>query len=361
VPINIIGMIGVAPVGGTAVHVIGGGIDPGFLASFARTHEQAGFDAVLVGYSASSAEGFQVAQFCAHRTERLKFLVAHRPGFVAPTLAARTAATLDNLTEGRLWLHVITGGVDADQRRDGDWLGHDERYARTDEYLDVLRKTWTNAVPFDHEGRYYRFEKVHSEVRCTQRPHVPIWFGGVSEAAIAVGARHCDVYALFGEPRAAIAANVARVRAAAAPHGRHPRFNVSFRPIIAATEAAAWAKANTILEGVTQATRGRRYDPEAETARRLVDLAARGDVHDERLWTPIAGASSGSGNTTALVGTPEQVADAVARYYELGVRGVLLRGFDPVTDAREYGRELIPLIREKVTALDSAPLRSRLA
>ncbi len=85
-PINIIGMIGVAPAAQTAVHVIGGGIDPQFLASFARTHEQAGFDAVLVGYSAASAEGFQVAQFCAHRTERLKFLVAHRPGFVAPTL-----------------------------------------------------------------------------------------------------------------------------------------------------------------------------------------------------------------------------------------------------------------------------------
>ena len=107
---------------------------------------------MLVGYSSSSAEGFQVAQYCAHQTERLKFLVAHRPGFVAPTLTARTAATFDNLTEGRLWLHIITGGVDADQRRDGDWLGHDERYARTDEYLEVLRRVWTSDKPFDHEG-----------------------------------------------------------------------------------------------------------------------------------------------------------------------------------------------------------------
>ncbi len=100
-PINIIGMIGVAPVAQATVHVIGGGIDPEFLASFARAHEKSGFDAVLVGYSASSAEGFQVAQFCAHRTERLKFLVAHRPGFVVPTLAARTAATFDKLTGAR--------------------------------------------------------------------------------------------------------------------------------------------------------------------------------------------------------------------------------------------------------------------
>jgi alkanesulfonate monooxygenase len=357
-PINIIGMIGVAPAATTAVHVIGGGIDPQFLVSFARTHEQSGFDAVLVGYSSSSAEGFQVAQFCAQRTERLKFLVAHRPGFVAPTLAARTAATFDNLSGGRLWLHIITGGVDADQRRDGDWLSHDERYARTDEYLEVLRNIWTRQKPFDHEGSYYRFEKAYSEVRCTQTPHVPIWFGGVSDAAIGVGAKHCDVYALFGEPRAAIADSIARVRAAAAQHGRNPRFNVSFRPIIAATESAAWAKADEILASVAQTSRPRTSEPEAETARRLVRLAARGDVHDERLWTPIAAASAGSGNTTALVGTPEQVADAVARYYEIGAHGVLLRGFNPVADAAEYGRELIPLIREKVAAIDAglAPL-----
>jgi alkanesulfonate monooxygenase len=355
VPINIIGMIGVAPAAQTAVHVIGGGIDPEYLATFARTHERSGFDAVLVGYSASSAEGFQVAQFCAHRTQTLKFLVAHRPGFVAPTLAARTAATFDNLTGGRLWLHIITGGVDADQRRDGDWLGHDERYARTDEYLEVLRRTWTSGAPFDHHGQYYRCERAHSEVRCTQQPHVPIWFGGVSDAAIQVGARHCDVYALFGEPRAAISESIARVRDAAAQYDRSPRFNVSFRPIIASTESAAWAKADEILASVTKTTRPRHHEPEAETARRLVKLAASGDVHDERLWTPIAGASAGSGNTTALVGTPEQVADAVARYYEIGVRGVLLRGFNPLADAEEYGRELIPSIREKIAALDAAP------
>jgi alkanesulfonate monooxygenase len=357
-PINILGMVGVAPVGKSTVHVVGGGIDRDFLENFAQTHERAGFDAVLVGYSASSAEGFQVAQFCANRTQRLKFLVAHRPGFVAPTLTARTAATFDNLTQGRLWLHIITGGVDADQRRDGDWLSHDERYARTDEYLSVLRRTWTETTPFDHAGTYYQFERAFSEVRCVQQPHVPLWFGGVSDAAIEVGAKHCDTYALFGEPRAAIAENIQRIRHVAAQYGRSPRFNVSFRPIIAATEAAAWAKAEAILEGVLAATQGRHREPEAETARRLVRLAQRGEVHDERLWTPIAGAADGSGNTTALVGTPDQVADAVVKYYELGVSGVLLRGFDPVADAEDYGRELIPLIRKRVAAIDANVARA---
>lgn len=361
-PINVLGMIGVAPAGQSTVHIIGGGIDLDYLESFARTHEQAGFDAVLVGYSSASAEGFQVAHFCAQRTDHIRFLVAHRPGFVVPTLAARTAATFDTLTGGRLWLHIITGGFDAEQRRDGDFLGHDERYARTDEYLEVVRKVWTSEAPFDHEGRFYRFERAFSEVKCLQQPHVPIWFGGLSEPAIRAGARHCDTYALFGEPRAAIAETMARIRAEAQKHGRDPRFNVSFRPIIAATEEAAWEKARQILAGVQDAARARTFTPEAENAKRLVALVEDGEVHDERLWVPIAAAAGGSGNTTALVGTAEQVAEAIARYYDLGVRGVLLRGFDPFNDARDFGLELIPQIREKVAARDakaSAPARGQ--
>jgi alkanesulfonate monooxygenase len=353
-PINILGMIGVAPAGQSTVHIIGGGIDREYVERFARTHEDAGFDAVLVGYSSASAEGFQVAQFCAQRTKRIRFLVAHRPGFVVPTLAARTAATFDNLTDGRLWLHIITGGFDAEQRRDGDFLTHDERYARTDEYLDVVRKVWTSQEPFDHEGRFYRFERAFSEVRCVQEPHVPIWFGGLSEPAIKTGAKHCDTYALFGEPRAAIAESIARIRAEAAKHGRSPRFNMSFRPIIADTENAAWDRARAILAGVQNAAGNRKFTPEAENAKRLVALVKDGEVHDERLWVPIAAAAGGSGNTTALVGTPDQVAEAIAKYYDLGVRGVLMRGFDPMGDAEAYGRELIPSIREKVAARDEA-------
>src|SRR5262245_29653855 len=229
-PINVLGMIGVAPVGGGTVHIVGGGIDRPFLEHFAQVHERAGFDAVLVGYSSASAEGFQVAQFCAHRTERLKFLVAHRPGFVTPTLAARTAATFDNLTGGRLWLHIITGGFDAEQRRDGDFLTHDERYERTDEYLEIVRKTWTSTSPFDHEGRFYKLARAFSEIRSVQQPHVPIWFGGLSDSAVRVGARHCDTFALFGEPRASVARSLARIRAEAAKHERAPKFTVSSRP-----------------------------------------------------------------------------------------------------------------------------------
>lgn len=352
-PINILGMIGVAPpAGNTTVHVIGGGIDRHYLCHFAQVHEKAGFDAVLVGYTSSSAEGFQVAQYTAAHTDRLKFLVAHRPGFVSPTLAARTAATFDALTEGRLWLHIISGGADGEQRRDGDWLGHDERYERTDEYLTILRRVWTSEKPFDFEGRFYHVRKAFSEVRAAQQPHVPLYFGGASEAAVRVGAKHCDVYALFGEPRAAVHKMMEWIRTEAARHDRKPRFNVSFRPIIAPTEGAAWDKARRIRAHLESAPQHLPVAMEAEFSRRLLQLAEEGEVYDERLWTGLVKVSGANGNTTALVGTPEQVAQAIVAYYDLGVRGVLIRGFDPVADAEEFGKELIPCIRALVAERD---------
>jgi alkanesulfonate monooxygenase len=352
-PINILGMIGVAPpAGGATVHVIGGGIDRDYVCRFAQAHEASGFDAVLVGYTSSSAEGFQIAQYAAAHTDHLKFLVAHRPGFVTPTLAARTAATFDNLTDGRLWLHIISGGADAEQQRDGDWIGHDERYERTDEYLAIMRRLWTSTKPFDFAGRFYNVRKAFSEVRSAQQPHVPIYFGGASDAAVRVGAKHCDVYALFGEPRAATRAMMERIRAEAAQYDRQPRFNISFRPIIAATEAAAWDKARGILAQLEQSPQKLPVAMEAEFSRRLLQLADESEIYDERLWMGLVKVSGASGNTTALVGTPEQVAQAIVSYYDLGVRGVLIRGFDPFTDAEEFGKELIPCIRALVAERD---------
>jgi alkanesulfonate monooxygenase len=355
VPIEFVGMIGVRPEGadGAAVHVIGGEIDLAWLRDFSRAHEQAGFDKVLVGYTATSAEGFVVAGYAASQTERLGYLIAHRPGFVAPTLAARKAATLDHVTNGRVALHIITGGSDADQAKDGDWLDHDTRYRRTDEYLTVLRRTWIEERPFDHAGEFYRVEHAYSEIKPIQRPQIPLYFGGASEAAHRIGGRHADVYMLWGEPLAAIAQRIAEVRAAAEAFGRCPRISVSLRPIIAPTEAAAWDKARDILAKV-QAKQGDRTLPlpEAVGARRLVEFARAGEVHDARLWTPIAAAVGGAGNTTALVGTPEQVAESLLAYCDLGVTTLLIRGFDPLRDALEYGRELIPLVRAEVARRD---------
>ena len=135
----------------------------------------------LVGYSSSSAEGFLVAMYAAARTERMSYLVAHRPGFVAPTLFARKVATFDQLTGGRIALHIITGKTDAEQEGDGDFTPKADRYQRAQEYLQLMKRTWTADKPFDFDGRFYRVRGAHSDVRPLQKPHPLIMFGGASE------------------------------------------------------------------------------------------------------------------------------------------------------------------------------------
>ena len=317
-------------------------------------HEEAGFDRVLVGYWSDQPDGFLVTALAGLATSRIHFLLAHRPGFVAPTLAARKLATLEHLLDGRLALHVISGGNDVEQRKDGDYLEHDQRYARTDEFLEVVRKVWTEERPFDHAGTYCQAEKAFSAIKPLQKPHLPVYFGGSSAAALQVAGKHADVFALWGESLEQTRETIAAVRAEAARHGREIEFSVSFRPIIAATEEAAWAKAESILGTARQRIERSgpviANKPQSVGAQRLLDTVAKGERVDERLWTGIAGLVGGGHNSTALVGTPEQVADALLAYYALGVKTFLIRGFDPVVDAEDYGCELLPLTRAKVAA-----------
>jgi alkanesulfonate monooxygenase len=260
-PVKIIGMIGVTPPSSeTSLHVIEGGLSPSYLTEFASAHDRAGFDMVLVGYSSSSAEGFLVALYAAMRTERLAYLIAHRPGFVAPTLLARKIATFDHLTGGRLAVHIITGKSDDEQHGDGDFSPKDERYRRATEYLELMKLAWSNDEPFDFAGDFYRVEGAHSDVHPLQQPHPPLFFGGASPGALDMGARLCDVYAIYAEPLASTRERIAQFRAQAAAFSRVPGFNVSVRPIIADTEGAAWDKANRILAAMNQAKGWRRQE-----------------------------------------------------------------------------------------------------
>ncbi|PVZ16493.1 MULTISPECIES: LLM class flavin-dependent oxidoreductase [unclassified Pseudomonas] len=331
--------------------------DKAYITRFAQAHEQAGFDRVLVGYWSDQPDGFLVAATAGLATDRLTFLLAHRPGFVAPTVAARKLATLEHLLDGRLAVHIISGGNDADQRKDGDTLGHDERYARTDEFIDLLKLSWAAEAPFDYHGKHYQVEQGFSSIKPLQRPHLPIYFGGASDAALSVAGKQADVFMLWGEPLAQAAQALEAVRAQARRHQREVEFSVSFRPIIAATEAQAWAKAEAILAKASDRQGQAAYPkakPQSVGAQRLLHAVAQGDRLDSCLWTGIARLVGGGHNSTALVGTPEQVSDALLAYYDLGVRNILIRGFDPLNDAIEYGRELIPLTRAKVAAREQA-------
>jgi alkanesulfonate monooxygenase len=390
-PVEIIGMVGTRDASEIKGPLVDGPIvdwtdgpvvDPGYLTAIveiARAHDDGGFDRVLIGYGAVGPEGWAVAATVLHATRQLKVLIAHRPGFVQPAVLARQAATLDHLTGGgRIAVHFITGGDEADQRREGDFVAHDVRYRRTGEMMGLLRRIWSEDAPFDHEGEFYRYEAAFSSVK--PAAGIPMWFAGASPAAIGVGAQFADVYAFWGEPRAAVAERIATVRRASAEVGRDPAFSLSLRPIIADTEAEAWERAEWIAAKTAErieaakhkmaghedsytglgGTRNATFSVERNTnmttsvgRKRLIEFSERGDVLDERLWMKVANLTGAAGNSTALVGTPEQVAEAMLRYYDIGITRLLLRGFDPLEDAEDFGRRLLPLVRAGVAERDA--------
>jgi alkanesulfonate monooxygenase len=356
-------------------------IDSGYLADISRAHDEADFDRVLVGYGAVAPEAWMVAASVLASTSRLGVLVAHRPGFVQPVLLARTAATLDHLSGGgRVAIHFITGGDEADQRREGDFVPHDARYRRTGETMELVRRAFSEDVPFDFDGEFFHYEAAFSSVKPVTPGGIPLYFAGASPPAIAVGAANADVYAFWGEPREAVAARMASIGEAATAVGRTLRYSLSLRPIIADTETEAWEKAESIAEktaerialakermtgrqdtyqglgGARNATFSVDRDTGATTSvgrKRLIALSSDRDVYDERLWMKVANLTGAAGNSTALVGTPEQVAEAMLRYYDLGITTLLLKGFDPLADVIEFGKELVPLVRQGVSARDA--------
>ena len=353
-PVEMIGWI--APrVSSEIVQPVGPSFSADVIAETAKIHENADFDRALIGYFSNAPDGFMIGAHAASVTTRLQFLLAHRPGFVAPTVAARKLATLDQLSGGRLAIHLIAGGSDSDQIKDGDHTDHATRYRRTDEYTRVLRATWTATEPFDHKGEFYDISQAFSDVRCRQDPQIPIYGGGGSDAAIAALAPHVDVFMLWGEPLADTAEFMAQVNQVAATHDRTPTFSVSTRPILASSDKLAWDRAHDILGRIEGRLNGRQARvPENVGGQRLLASAAAGEHHDSCLWTRLAVATGAPGNSTALVGSPETVSDALVEYYKLGATSLLIRGYDPLPDAELYGQELIPLVRQKVAVVDAA-------
>jgi alkanesulfonate monooxygenase len=251
------------PTNGDSRDVVGGGhgspvTDSGrdrpptvaYLGQIARAAEDLGFAGALTPTGAWCEDAWLTTAMVSRHTERLKFLVAFRPGFVSPTLAAQMASTFQRLSGGRLLLNVVTGGESREQRAYGDFLDKDARYRRTGEFLTVVRQLW-EGKPVDLHGEHLRVEGA--ELARLPDPVPRVYFGGSSPAAAEVAARHADVYLTWGEPPAQVAEKVARLRELAAARGRTLRFGVRLHVITRDTAQAAWAEADRLLAG---------FDPE---------------------------------------------------------------------------------------------------
>ncbi|WP_206788144.1 LLM class flavin-dependent oxidoreductase [Amycolatopsis sp. MtRt-6] len=320
--------------------------DLDYLAQVARAAERQGFEGVLTPTGTWCEDAWLTTAALIRETTRLKFLVAFRPGVISPTLAAQMAGTFQRLSGGRVLLNIVTGGDAVEQRRFGDWHDHDARYARTDEFLTIVRGVWSGE-PFSFTGDHLRVEGATT--LAAPDPVPPIYFGGSSPAALPVAARHADVYLTWGEPPAQVAEKIGKVRELA---GDRPiRFGVRLHTISRDTSAEAWAEAQKLLDALSpeQVTKAQAQLAASESVgqQRMVALhggrtggGVRGLEIHPNLWAGVGLVRGGAG--TALVGSHEEVADLIEEYHSIGVSEFVLSGYPHLEEAYWFGDGVRP-------------------
>ncbi|MGW9424303.1 LLM class flavin-dependent oxidoreductase [Streptomyces koyangensis] len=318
--------------------------DIDYLAQIAKAAEHLGFEAVLTPTGTWCEDAWLTTAALAQHTERLKFLVAFRPGVISPVLAAQMAATYQRVTRGRLLLNVVTGGDGTEQRRFGDHLGHDERYGRTDEFLSVVRGAWTGK-PYDFDGRHYQVEGGLTALPPDPLPEV--FFGGFSPAAGPVAARHADVYLTWGEPPAQVKEKINWIRGLAEQEGRTVRFGIRLHSISRDSSAEAWRTARALLDELDAGTVAAAQEAlgRSESVGQQRMLALHGGSRDQleispNLWAGVGLVRGGAG--TALVGSHAEVADRIEEYHALGVDHFILSGYPHLEEAYWFGEGVMP-------------------
>ncbi len=340
-----------------------------YLGHVARACDQLGFDAVLTPCGTGCEDAWISTASLIPLTERLRFLVAFRPGLLNPTQAAQMAATYQAMSGGRLLLNIVIGAEPAELARFGDFRSKDDRYRRAGEFLTILRGA-LESPSFDFDGEFYRVEAATTRDSPVTPPE--IFFGGASPAAEQVAAEHVDVYLAWGEPPAMVAERLDRMRSLADAAGRGPdrplRFGIRFHVITRDTSAEAWAEAARLLRGMDpEAVAAARADFDAtrsEGQRRMAELsgqAADGSVPEDprdlevhpNVWAGVGLVRGGAG--TALVGSHAEVADRIEEYRDLGFDEFILSGYPHLEEAWRVGEGLMPELRSRGLLPSPAP------
>jgi alkanesulfonate monooxygenase len=321
----------------------------GYLGQVARSAEQLGFEAALTPTGAWCEDAWVVTAMLTEVTERLKFLVAFRPGLVSPMLSAQMAATFQRHSQGRLLLNVVTGGESAEQRAYGDFLDKPQRYARCAEFLDITTRLWRGET-VSHDGAHLRVQDARLTRLPDPRPE--LYFGGSSAEAGPVAARYCDVYLTWGEPSAAVDAKLRWMDGLARNADRALRYGIRLHVITRDTAHEAWLQAHRLIEGIDEAMIRKVQDQlarsESEGLRRMRELhgGSRDNLEvSPNLWAGVGLLRGGAG--TALVGSHAEVADRIEEYARLGISEFIMSGYPHLEEAYWFGEGVLPLLRDR--------------
>ena len=326
----------------------GRAVDLAYLKQVSVAADTLGYHGVLIPTGKSCEDSWLVAAAMVPLTTRLRYLVAVRPGLQPPTLAARMTATLDRLSDGRALVNVVTGGDPVENRGDGMFMAHAERYALTREFLTVYRRLLAGER-VDFEGEHVRVEGAELMFPPVQPGGPPLYFGGSSAAAVDIAGDLVDSYLSWGEPPEDVAQKFAVVRARADVAGRRLSYGVRLHVIVRESEAAAWTEAERLIERLDDSTiaAARSILGRLDSAGQQRMSALHGFSRDKlrirpHLWAGVGLVRGGAG--TALVGNPEQVADALRSYMAIGADRFILSGYPHLEEAYRFAELVMPLL-----------------
>ncbi len=326
----------------------GRAVDLSYLQQVAQAADRLGYYGVLIPTGRSCEDSWVVASALAPLTQRLRFLVAVRPGLQSPTLAARMTATLDRLSNGRLLINIVSGGDPIENRGDGLYLDHAERYELTDEFLYVFKALLAGDEVTFH-GRRVSVDGARILYPPVQQPRPPLFFGGSSEAANKVAAKSIDKYLTWGEPPRQVAEKIALIRSLAAAEGREVTFGIRLHVIVRETAEAAWQAAESLIRHVDDRAIAQaqavfaRMDSEGQRRMSALHQGRRENLEvSPNLWAGVGLVRGGAG--TALVGDAKTVAARIEEYRALGVDSFILSGYPHLEEAYRFSELVMPLL-----------------
>ncbi|MGJ4930829.1 FMNH2-dependent alkanesulfonate monooxygenase [Bradyrhizobium sp. HKCCYLS2038] len=317
-----------------------------YLRQIAQAADQLGYYGVLIPTGRSCEDSWIVASAVAPFTEKLRYLVAVRPGLQSPAVAARMTATLDRVSNGRLLVNVVTGGDPIENKGDGIFLSHEERYEVTREFLTIYNKLLEGeAVNFS--GKHITVEDGRLLFPPVQSPRPPLFFGGSSDAGIDVAVDTVEKYLTWGEPPADVAAKIAKVKAVADKRGRKLSFGIRLHVIVRETNDEAWAAADDLIKHVTDETIASaqkifaRMDSVGQQRMSQLHGGRRDKLEiSPNLWAGVGLVRGGAG--TALVGDPDTVAARIREYQDIGIDTFILSGYPHLEEAYRFAELVFP-------------------
>lgn len=319
-----------------------------YLRQVAQAADRLGYYGVLIPTGRSCEDSWIVASSVASYTERLRYLVAVRPGLQSPSVAARMTATLDRISNGRLLVNVVTGGDPVENKGDGIFLEHAARYQVTREFLTVYNALLEGKT-VNFEGRHIRVEGGSLLFRPVQSPRPPLFFGGSSDAGIDVAVDTVEKYLTWGEPPAQVAEKIGRVQGIAAGRRRNLSFGIRLHVIVRETNEEAWKAADDLIKYVTDDTIAAAQNifsrMDSVGQQRMAQL--HGGRRDKleispNLWAGVGLVRGGAG--TALVGDPRTVAARIREYQDIGIDTFILSGYPHLEEAYRFAELVFPLL-----------------